>query len=291
MTLHKKQTWLAALALVVILLGFSHLREPAVTTSGVDDQTAAGTEEASSFEPEIPSDGFQKTEGSSIGSGSGQPTSRNSAGTAGSTKDSRSGGSLGAGTKGTGHEIAGPPVFYTDQADDAYGYEMSPNAGLSQRAFDILRVDWAPVSYVDEDRPGGYSTSITVAGAARDDGWYVSYGLFRPGAGESCQLYHILTPGAMAYANAFCDSNDGRRYVGRVEGGRVSSTPTGDGGTVLIATFDNRAILPKLQAAGRTLYALSAFTCPGEGGPEPTDGFRCGLEQLDQASSFATYRL
>ena len=38
--------------------------------------------------------------------------------------------------------MAGPPVSYTDPADDAYGLTAQP--ALSQPAFDILEVRWAP---------------------------------------------------------------------------------------------------------------------------------------------------
>ncbi|MEY2454088.1 MAG: hypothetical protein QOD92_3662 [Acidimicrobiaceae bacterium] len=69
--------------------------------------------------------------------------------------------------------MAGPPVSYTDPADDADGVAAQPT--LSQPAFDILEVRWAPASEVDTQQRG-YSSSITVAGAARNDAAYVTYG-------------------------------------------------------------------------------------------------------------------
>src|SRR5688572_19704709 len=62
-----------------------------------------------------------------------------------------------------GSGTAGPPVSYTD--DDGDPNWLAATAGLSEPAFDILYVDWAPASSVDEQRRG-YATSITIAGAA-----------------------------------------------------------------------------------------------------------------------------
>jgi hypothetical protein len=186
---------------------------------------------------------------------------------------------------------AGAPVSYTDPADDADG--LAANPALSQPAFDILEVRWAPASEVDEQQRG-YSASITVAGAARNDGTYVTYGEFTSDVpGERCQLYHFLTPGRSAFANAFCGTvDDGtRRLVGRVQGSQVTSTPTAAGGTLLIATFDDSALPPLLESGGRILFRLSAFTCAAD--PEgPAPGLRCGSEEtLDDANTFHSYRL
>jgi hypothetical protein len=204
---------------------------------------------------------------------------------------------------------AGPPVHYTDQTDDAYRIQLAedvsrpngetihmsvpasiPDESKSQPAFDILRVDWRPVGYVNKRSPGGYSTSITVAGAARTDGSYVSYGEFSSDTpGEKCQLYHFLTPGIRSFGNAFCGTNETgtRRLIGQVQGGQVSVTQTPSGGTVLTATFDNRAIPALLQASNRTLEDLSAFTCV-----QGDEGLGCRLyEVFDSAASSLTYRV
>jgi hypothetical protein len=187
--------------------------------------------------------------------------------------------------------MAGPPVSYTDPADDAYGPAAQPT--LSQPAFDILEVRWAPTSEVDQQQRG-YSSSITVAGAARNDGEYVTYGDFPSDVpGERCQLYNFLTPGTTAFANVFCGSIDNgtRRLIGSVQGSQVTSTRTAAEGTVLIATFDDSALPPLLESAGRMLFRLSAFTCAAD--PEgPGAGLRCGFpEGLDQANTFNSYRL
>ena len=192
----------------------------------------------------------------------------------GSSEDSRSGGSPSEVETSRRSETAGPPVYYTDQADDANN-TSTPNAA-SQREYDILRVDWAPVPYVNEQSPGGYSTSMTVAGSAQDEGAYVSWG----GFGEDCQLYHRLIPGTTAYASAYCDSS-GLLPFGRVEGGPVTSTPTPSGGTRLTATFDSRTIPPELEAAGRTLRNLSAYTCAE----------KAVCKQLDWVYSALSYRI
>ena len=190
-----------------------------------------------------------------------------------------------------GSAMAGAPVSYTDPADDAYG--LAGNPALSQPAFDILEVRWAPASEVDEQQRG-YSSSITVAGAARNDGAYVTYGEFASDIpGERCQLYNILAPGSTAFANVFCGTteNGTRRFVGRVQGSQVTSTRTAAGGTLLIATFDDSALPPLLESAGRMLFRLSAFTCAAD--PDgPAAGLRCGFEEtLDEANTFNSYRL
>jgi hypothetical protein len=182
-------------------------------------------------------------------------------------------------------------VSYTDPADDAYGLAAQPT--LSEPAFDILKVRWAPASEIDNQQHG-YSASITVAGAARNDGTYVTYGDFPSDVPrERCQLYHFLTPGTTAFANAFCGSIDNgtRRLVGSVRGSQVTSTRTAAGGTLLIATFDDSALPPLLESGGRMLFRLSAFTCAAD--PEgPAAGLRCGFpEALDEANSLHSYRL
>lgn len=229
----------------------------------------------------------QTTEEDAAGSG-GRPGPAASPGMQGSSEESRTGG----GPAGGKRETAGPPVFHTDPADDAYGPDPPPNAAASQSAFDILRVDWEPVSYVSEDEPGGYSISMTLAGSARADGSYNSFGVFPsddPRPGEGCQLYHSLIPGTTAFANALCGSTDRgtRRLIGRVQGGPVTSTPTEAGGTRLSATFDNREIPPELQAAERTLHDLSAFTCMQRGGRLDCTWY----DTLDNANSTETYRI
>ncbi|MEY2432101.1 MAG: hypothetical protein QOC92_1826 [Acidimicrobiaceae bacterium] len=179
-------------------------------------------------------------------------------------------------------EGAGPPVSYTDAVNDA------PGVATDAAAIDIVQVGWAPGFDVDTQR-GGYSTSITVAGTARTDRWYVSYGVFTSDVpGEQCQLYNFLTPGITAYANAFCGSvNLGtRRLVGRVEGSQVTSTPTATGGTLLTATFDDSTLPPLLEASGRMLSNLSAFTCTGT-----TEGGGCEIFPRDDATSTLTYRV
>jgi hypothetical protein len=181
---------------------------------------------------------------------------------------------------GTGGPETAEPVSYTDKAGDATG-DLPPGAP-NQQAFDILRVDWAPVSPGDYRR--GYSTSMTVAGTPRGDGVYMTYGQFT-NAGEVCQLYNILTPGATAYANAFCGNGETRRFIGRVQGGRVSSTPTA-GGTSLMATFDDPALPTELESAGRRLYGLGAFTALCA--PEQCTATH---ENMDYASSSERYRV
>jgi hypothetical protein len=176
------------------------------------------------------------------------------------------------------------PVSYTDEGNDASGPVANPTA--SQSAFDILRVEWAPVSRVEE-AAAGYSTSITIAGTAHEDGAYVSYGNFRSG-GMDCQLFNVMAPGAIAFANAFCGSvEDGtRRFLGSLDGGPVTATSTATGGTLLTATFDDPTIPPELEAAGRRLFTLSAFTCLGR-----EDALCLWADMLDYATSSRTYRV
>lgn len=233
----------------------------------------------------------EDSDGGRIG---GLPIPGVSSGTQGSSNDSGQGGSRPGESSqhGSGRETAGPPVFHTDQAHDAYGSDMAPNAALSQSSFDILRVDWGPVAYESEENPGGYSISITLAGSARTDGSYNSFGVFPSGdsrPGEECQLYHSLIPGTTAYANALCGSTERetRRLIGRVQGGPVTSAPTADGGTRLSATFDNRDLPSLLKAANRTLRDLSSFTCMQRGGRTDCTWY----DNLDNASSTLTYRI
>lgn len=219
-------------------------------------------------------------------SGSGSAPGVSGPGVSGrSSEDSRPGGSPSEEETSRRSETAGPPVSYTDQADDAHGQDDTPNAALSQREFDILSVDWGPVSYVNEQNPGGYSASMTLAGSARgDDALYISWGRF----GRDCRLYHYLTPGTTAYANAFCGSDHPSDFVGRVKGGPVTSTPTQSGGTLLSATFDNRGIPLQLKSA-RTLYHLSAYTCTGRIIDAPANHYCKG--GLDWATSELSYRV
>jgi hypothetical protein len=181
---------------------------------------------------------------------------------------------------------AGPAVSYSDPAGDA----IRLGSPTSRPEFDIVQVGWAPASDTDQPR-GGYSTSITVAGGARDDGYYVSYGDFPAEvAGEQCQIYHFLTPRTAAFANVFCGREDAgtRRLIGRMQGSAVITTATPDGGTLLEATFDDSALPPLLQAAGRLLSNLSAFTC------DENTGFpACGTFEgnSDFVASTVSYRL
>ena len=186
--------------------------------------------------------------------------------------------------------MAGPPVAYADPAGDAYG--PAGNSALSQPAFDILHVEWAPASEAGEQQRG-YSSSITVAGVARQDSGYVTYGDFPSDVpGERCQLYNILTPAMTAFANVFCGTteNGTRRFVGRLEGSEVTSTRTVAGGTVLSATFDDSALPAVLENGGRMLSKLSAFTCNGD--PDgPAAGLGCGGYVIDEANTFNSYRV
>jgi hypothetical protein len=228
--------------------------------------------------------GGQTTEGDPADPDS-RPSPRAFPGSEEPTKDSQSGETPPAGENPRGPATAGPPIHYTDQADDAYSPRGGPpNAELNQREFDILRVDWGPVSYVNEESPGGYFTSITVAGSARPDGEYISEGQFDPARTppEGCWLAHFLTPGTTAYGNAFCEG----RFVGRVEGGPVASTPTPSGGTRLTATFDNRTIPAEFEAA-RNLHNLAAYTCP----PSSCEGQFLVTRWVDRATSALTYRV
>jgi hypothetical protein len=167
-------------------------------------------------------------------------------------------------------------VAFSDRADDAWGDGWATGSPtLSQKAFDILRVGWAPA-------PDGYSTSIILAGVASANGAYVSSGGFRAPDGEQCQLRHYLPPGGTAFTQAFCPSGQSER----VSGGPVTSTPTADGGTVLAATFDRRAIPPSLQAAGGALLDLSASTCVATGTND------CNwADIIDGATSTLTYTI
>ena len=178
----------------------------------------------------------------------------------------------------------GPPVSFADESDDAHG--PVAHEALSQLAYDILHVGWEPVS---DGQTRGYSTSITVAGTAREDGSYVSYGQFRSNIpGETCQLYHVLTPGRTSFANAFCGTVDAgtRRFLGTMHGREVTATTTPTGATVLVGTFDDPAIPQLLEDAGRTLRYLSAFTCLGAPGATG-----CTYDVMDYASSRLTYRV
>ncbi|MEY2422107.1 MAG: hypothetical protein QOI95_2174 [Acidimicrobiaceae bacterium] len=181
---------------------------------------------------------------------------------------------------------AGPAVSYTDPAGDA----IRLGSPTSRPEFDIVQVGWAPASDTDQPR-GGYSASMTVAGSARDDGYYVSYGDFPADvAGEQCQIYHFLTPRTDAFANVFCGREDAgtRRLIGRMQGSAVITTATPDGGTLLEATFDDSTLPQQLQTAGRLLSNLSAFTCD-----ENTDFPVCGTFEgnSDFVASAVSYRV
>lgn len=181
-----------------------------------------------------------------------------------------------------------PSATYEDAAGDANGTGKS--GPLSQPSFDILRVEWTPVSYEEVGRRG-YSTSITIAGPAREDGMYVSLGFFPSDVrGEQCQLYHFLAVGAPAFANAFCGSISAgtRRLVGRINGRTVTSGPTASGGTTLVGTFDDPIVPSQLEAADRRLDNLSAFTtlCSG-----PSPNGCASTNTVDLAISGRTFRV
>ncbi len=276
MSLPRRITLATIMAATLALLAYSRIGKPE-SSYIAERQTATPAVESGGGE--TATDSIQRQEDAVV-SGVGPPMPRAPRATRGSSsaKGDRLAGSHPASADQPGLETAGPPIFYMDQADDAYGPDSPPNAALSQREFDILRVDWGPVSYVSEESPGGYSTSITVGGTARADAWYVSFGRFR-----SCDLYHALAPGITAFSYDACSQGK------VVQGSPVTTTQTAAGGTVLSATFDNRAIPPWLQAAGRTLHNLSAMTCIHKG-----DGrLDCASQYdvLDKAISNQTYRL
>ena len=183
-----------------------------------------------------------------------------------------------------GEEGAAPTVSYTDDTGDAV-----PAPATGEPESDIVRVGWGPASDVDGEGHEGYFTSILIAGPVRDGGAFVSYGEFPSDVpGETCQLYHLLTPGTTAFANAFCGSVSAgtRRLVGRVQGGPVTSTTTAAGGILIQAKFDDSALPPLLEAQGRMLSTLSAFTCTG------WENSGCdAVDILDFARSTLTYRL
>jgi hypothetical protein len=259
--------------LLVAVPGFEGSNESGVRTVGPADRVEAGDHES-------PRPGIESSDPSPAKGATDQPAGRGGAAPSGpGDKDAATGGSLPVGTTPERSEVADPPVSYTDQAGDAYVDDRTccgrSGAPLNQKAFDILRVDWAPASK-------GYSTSITLAGTASEGGSYISFGSFDSADAGRCQLRHYLTPGTTAFAEILCPG--GRS--GRVQGGQVTATPTPAGGTLLAATFDSRAIPASLQAAGRTLHDLSASTCVGGG--EADCSWANGV---DGATSSLTYRV
>ena len=180
----------------------------------------------------------------------------------------------------------GPAASFEDPSRDAHG--AAGIEALSQPSFDLLRVAWDPVSYGEQGRRG-YSTSITIAGPAREDGAYVAYGFFFSG-GEECELYHILELGMPAYAHGFCGSTDDgtRRFLGRMNGRPVTSSPTAAGETTLVGTFDDPVVPYALEGSGRTLYSLSAFTALCS---PSADGCATHHEVWDWASSTQSFRV
>ena len=277
----------AVVAVLIAVAGSSQGRASGGTDlplpSGLEEQTLGPMSDAPRAETEVP--GVQNAEPVIVGVGHAPPASTSSPGAWAPPEGSSTEQPVSEDQVAVDSPTAGSPMFYTDPAGDAHG--PAAHAALSQPAFDILRVDWAPASQIDDQRRG-YSTSMTIAGVARDDGDYVSYGLFYDySSHETCELYHFLTPGTTAYANAFCGSIfDGtRRSVGRVQGSRVSKTRTKDGGTLLTATFDDAALPALVESGGRMLWYLSAMTCaPGSGALDCND-------TLDDASSGRSYRL
>lgn len=181
----------------------------------------------------------------------------------------------------------GPAASYDDPGDDAHAGSYA--GALSQPSLDLLHVAWNPVSYEDPGRRG-YSTSITIAGAARQEAVYVSWGRFADRSGGQCQLYNILRLGAPAHANVFCGYvEDGtRRFLGRVSGRPVTSIPAAAGGTTIVGTFDDPVVPSELEAADRRLDGLSAFsaTC------SPRSG-ECTVyaQEWDWVSSFLSFRV
>jgi hypothetical protein len=173
---------------------------------------------------------------------------------------------------------AGVPVSYTDEAGDAVG--TTPEVA----AYDIVRVAWEPADGAGGGGPRDYSISITIAGVAEAEGAYIARAELRSAINdETCQISHILTPGRSAVADVVCGSiNQGtQRVVGRVEGGLVTSTPSG-GGTRLRATFDASTLPP--EAAGQAFNDLATITACPEGRPG------CRLIYLDEARSDLSYR-
>ena len=188
---------------------------------------------------------------------------------------------------------AGPAVSYTDQTGDAHDEDLVLTVGnplSSNPALDIVGVGFAPVPHTKQ-RVGGYTTSITLAGAATAEGNYVSAGRFANGT-EDCQLYHFLAPRMnRAYANAWCGTKETgtRRLVGQVYGGPVSQVVDGSGRTTLTAQFDNRSLPALLEAADRTLSPLFAFTCFKPAGSVGEVG--CDEGFVDEANGSLSYRL
>lgn len=266
----------AIVAVVLALVGISRVRiNSGAPALEVLNEAATGVDMVEPGEAFGP----QPAEGNPVPGAS--PTSRTLGGTKGSSTDPGPEENLPAGTSSRDSETAGPPEHYTDQADDAYGADAPPNPTLSDPAIDIVRVDWGPVPYMSEEQPGGYFTSITVAGSARTDGSYVSYGTFSIVPGEECQLYHSLIPGTTAFASAICGYVElgTRREVGHMEGGPVSVTRTASGGTVLSATFER---------GYRTLRRLSAFTCISKQRRQDCNSY---YDTGDGATSTLTYRV
>lgn len=199
-----------------------------------------------------------------------------------------------AGAAPLDQQQAGDAVSYTDTAHDAYRTDPTatgdplpapPDPQRSSAALDIRQVEWAPAPSSRPRHRGGYLTAMTVTGKASAEASYVSYGQFVHG-GQTCQLYHFLTPGIDAFANAFCGSGPSRTFVGRVSGSAVLAEATHDGGTRLSAVFDSRLPAP-LEDSGRTLNLLSAFTCVSG-----LEGLGCRPhEKQDTATSVLSYRL
>ena len=152
-------------------------------------------------------------------------------------------------------------VSFSDSAQDAYripgnnGMPLSdqpPNPLLSDPSADILDVGLAtaPTSKGNPNQKS-YSVTMSITGPADENYNYVVAGEF----GEDCDLFHFLTPGTTAVANAFCDGTS--RFVGRIVGSAVVSN-----GTMLTATFTYMPKkLPAELAADTQLGPLYAYTC------------------------------
>lgn len=156
---------------------------------------------------------------------------------------------------------------FTDGADDAYrlpeqpGWPISkqpPNPTLSDPTADILSVTLTNVASTRKQLVS-YSVSMTITGTPDAGYSYVVAGDF----GSSCTLYHFLTPGYTARANAFCDINGQYTYIGYIDGGAI----TVNGSTTsAVFTYDPRR-LPAQLKADRELSPVYGYSCvSGAGG-------------------------
>ena len=147
-----------------------------------------------------------------------------------------------------------------DGSDDAYrvpGATWSPPAAqppsalLSDPVADIVSGTFATVS------PGrSYSAAMEISGTPSGSYNYYVAGQF----GTDCYLYHYLTPGRTAVANAFCGPD--HTFAGSISGSPVVQT-----GRRLSATFKYQSVhLPAELRADPQLRGLFAYTCTNEHG-------------------------